>query len=481
MKFRAVAVAALWMAMSMSTAAPISTAVPAQLPAPQPAIDPMPDEPLCPAPGAIEELENRRAELEIEKLEAELHDWNKGLLIQAGTLLSAFAAALISAWFAAKTLTTQDANHKRDRISTLLQELGSDSALVRAAAIQALSEYEAAVPFLINALKMERDADVVETTALALQKHADRALSLLLAQSRHVYEQKLSLASALAGLDGVDRRSIAREFGLRNGDIQDWEHSGAGRRSRSTATNNGWASSDADRRASDSTRVRGAMANAFRAHANYVGAIEHLLRLPNGKDKKLKLTDSYLSGLDLDDVDISGWDFSRCILDHASFRRCVCTQASFTAVKAVDISFRGARLNAARFDNAHLTVADFREVKGNEVSFANSDIRDLRIDRVDLADADFKHAKLFRADIRNSNLRRALFTGARLFETTIDTCRLSESSFRSAVFAATNLRSLRCRGADFSESEFRNSSIFKGILKGCNFIGTKWIGTRVRL
>ncbi len=435
------------------------------------------------------ELENRKLGLEIAKLEEGVSSWNRDLLIQAGTLLAAFIAVLISGWSAAKTLrlqfdaaAAQNDSQKRDRVSVLLKELGSESAMVRSAAIQALSEYEEAIPFLVNTLRSEQDPDVLISTVVSLNSHPEQALRLLLELSRHIYTHKLSLASSLARL-GLKRQSVAQEFYLRNKDIMNWQESGAGRRVRdaTAVATEGSTTAGEELIAVKIREVREQMNTAFRAHANCLRAIESLLGSQAFRGKSLALTDAYLSGLNLDGVDTSGWDFSRSTLDRAILQGCNCTKSKFDQIRAKEVSFRGSSMSEASFENAELVKVDLRGIKGMKMSFRSATLRDANVDRATIDDVIFAGAKLVTSDIRNSDLRRANFSGSTLFSTTIDTCRMSGGSFEKASFIKVDLRSLRCRRTSFTNASFNRVLIFKGDFLGANFAGSQWSDTRVRL
>lgn len=480
----------LWVAVSASivASATICAAEP-RVAAVQNNIQPVSSSTAAVASSHLEQLENKKLMLEVQKLEEDLSSWNTNLLIQVGTMIAAFVAVFISGRSATKTLrqqlaamAIQNSNHKRDRVSVLLKELGSDNALVRAASIQALSEYADAIPFLINALKSEKNPSVLDSTILALNSHPDLALTLLLKQSEQIYRQKLSFASALTRL-GAERKEVSREFGLRNRDVKSWQESGAGRRLRGAAASviDDFDSGNIGFSNVESARIRMLMSTAFQAHANCLLAMESLFRVQSVKGKAFNLSGSYLSGLELDGMDLSYWDFSNCILDRASFRDCDCTKTSFVAIKANDICFGGSRMHSTNFDGAEVENIDLRKIKGIKLNFSNSDIRNARIDRADIDDAIFTRAKLFEVDIRNSNMRRVQFSEAKLFSSTIDTCRLSDSCFSDAKFTSVNLRSLRCRRADFSGTEFDRVVFYKGDFSNCSFNEAKWIRARVRL
>jgi len=435
------------------------------------------------------ELENTKLSLEIAKLKEDVPGWNKNLLIQAGTLLAAFLTVIISGWAAAKTVrlqlnaaTTQSGNQRRDHVSGLLKELGSESVLVRSAAIQALSEYEEAIPFLVNTLRSEQDSDVLSSTVASLSSHPAKALSLLLELSKQIYAQKLSLASSLTAL-GLRRQNVAQEFFLRNKEVMNWQDSGAGRRAWDAIALaiKDTSSSYDELNATKIVETREKMGATFRAHGNCLRAIESLLGSQVFKDKPLILTDAYLSGIQLTGIDMSEWDFSRSNLDRAIFRNCNLMRSRFDQIEAANSSFRGCSMNGASFDNAHLVKVDLRDITGAEISFRSASLQNARVDRAKLDDVIFSGAELVRSDIRNSDLRRANFSNAKLYGTTLDTCRMSDSCFDSASLIRVDLRSLRCRRATFRGTSFNRVLIFKGDISGSDWAGGRWLHSRIRL
>lgn len=440
-----------------------------------------------------DELKTEKLSLEVAKLKADsVHGYFSSTFFQAGTLIAALFAAAISFWTAWKTnrlqvtsLKQQNENQRKDRISGLLKELASESASARTAAVQALSEYSSALPFLIYALKIEEDEGVVGTAIVALCGFRDDAMRPLLDQTEVIYEEKLNLAVELICL-GENRAKVASEFSIRGEDIRSREESRAGFRIASSvqertrfALEMAGPIIDPYYR-NDRSSIRAKYLVISRGHDNLLRAIEGIIRLSRPLSQTLVLSGSYLSGLDVGGLNITGWDFSKCILDGASFGGAICNGADFRGVRAKNVDFREADLGGANFDGADLKYADFRAIKGRGTHFESAKIYKAKFERADLDDANFKKAKLSDCDVRNSDLRRAVFSQASLHKTTLDTCRFSESVFCKAKITQSNMRNLRFRRANFTGVVLSYNTLLGGDYRQSVFSGVHGLSNRLK-
>lgn len=116
-------------------------------------------------------------------------------------------------------------------------------------------------------------------------------------------------------------------------------------------------------------------------------------------------------------------------------------RAAFASLPKV--VFRGSDLSFANFREGDFSEADFREIQGPRVSFIGASLKAARFDQAQLENADLSGARLDAARLSGANLRGA---------------RLLAAQLSSARFDGADLR-----GADLSEAVYFGAT-FKGAL-----------------
>lgn len=118
---------------------------------------------------------------------------------------------------------------------------------------------------------------------------------------------------------------------------------------------------------------------------------------------------------DLADSQLQDCNFAQSHLDHANLARSQATECSFTECHLNDANLAGTKALECEFDRAHLKGAIL--VRGD---YTQSSFDDVHLQGSFLNGARFAQCSLEGADLRNSKVREADFTGARLFQTTLN-------------------------------------------------------------
>jgi uncharacterized protein YjbI with pentapeptide repeats len=153
------------------------------------------------------------------------------------------------------------------------------------------------------------------------------------------------------------------------------------------------------------------------------------------------LADRDLSGADLRDVDLSGKTLLGCtlagaLLDGACLDGVDLGGAVLSRIRAVDSSWRGARL-----DGVDLCAADLSGADLSEASLEHANLEDARLDG-----ATFRGAKMRGADMTRASLR-----GGCLDEAALERAALSRATFDRATFRRADLTDAKLYDAEGDE------------------------------
>ena len=437
------------------------------------------------APGASETTENsalsqQKLALEIEKLKKEISTVIIGPWLQMGTVVIALLAAGISFWSAwraqasnAASLQAQIEATRKDRISHLLKELGSEHGAVRAATVQALGEYDTALPYLINLLKYENDDNVIDTILPIISSSGCQALTLLLDHARRISRRKTWVAGALSAM-GSDMDEIATVTAISKSYFARWKDSAYGKRYinnfRRRLELHGpdkteWIAT----LQRESLQKNDALSSAYR---NILLGIEATLKTISQSGKSITISDTYLDGVVLDTLDISEWTFHDCILSNASFRNTIAKKAVFKSSLLDGASFKGADLRDAVLDGCEINKASFakstlvrtslKHVKAYSTSFFMAKIRQTNFFGASLVQTDFGKAKgeaivFASASLMGANFESAILVRSKFNHARLNGANLSDAHANGAVFDNANmsgaiLTRTNCHAASFSRT-----------------------------
>jgi len=238
-------------------------------------------------------------------------------------------------------------------------------------------------------------------------------------------------------------------------------------------------------------------------NTNFEGAILRRANLKGANLSKANLTGADLSAADLAEADfsecsventvwkqaclkrtklrglqLSGTDFSHAHGPFADFQGANLEGASFQHCNLPRANFVSAKLNRAKFSHAILSDANFRQAEARNSSFHDSDLTNARAGLgADFADANFerisaagsiwKGSSLVGANFQQANLRRSIFTCAKLDRSVFDRCEMEKATFEEAIL----LQALLTR-ANLLLVNFNRADLTDAVLDGSNLYGS---------
>ncbi|HGF3782196.1 TPA: pentapeptide repeat-containing protein [Vibrio parahaemolyticus] len=426
-------------------------------------------------------LNDTKLQLEIQKLKREIDSPRIEPWLQFGTLIIALIAAAISFWSAWKsqksqalTLKHQREHQRNERISGLLNELGSNNNGVRVAAIQALSDYTDTHRFLVNLLKYEHDPHIIDAVIAALQLNPTHSLNILVGSIELLQERMLLLACQLVS-SNMQKREVAKCLGIDNATLTRWLESSRGKRAvEDFATTLSYR--DSLMRQSNEEQVIIERQHAIEqwdklsiSYKNTLGAIEAVIQSACQANQKHQLKGAYLKGIILDGLDLEGWSFKQCDLRYASFRNTNCDMcdfsyavldnASFVSAHLRNTNFKDTKCKSTSFVRAHIARANFSNCKAYNASFVAAKGKNASFSGASLVEAKFNGFIGVGVDFKDAILKKADFTNALM----------NESIFQKVDLRGANLSDLSARRSFFLETKLAGAIIKKADFSGSNF------------
>lgn len=158
----------------------------------------------------------------------------------------------------------------------------------------------------------------------------------------------------------------------------------------------------------------------------------------------------FAAGASFTGVDLTGADLSSLSLAGADFRDAILECVNFT----------GADLSGADFSNAVLAGANLTEAKCSAGKFYGTNIGRAILKDVDMSGGlDMRDAVLAKSDLTGAKFNGANMMGADLSECIFNKTDLSQVKAHQLTFISSDLKGLRCPGADLSKSIFIESDI----------------------
>jgi uncharacterized protein YjbI with pentapeptide repeats len=446
------------------------------------------------------ELDKLRAE--IEKLNIEKDTGRYTLWFQLGTLASALLAAAISIWSAARaqglqieSLNQQRVQRKQERISDLLQQLGSENPRSRMAAARAIGEYSELTVFLVDLLQSEPDIQVTETIIASLKAIGSSSVKALRDATVTIRKREILVIAELRAIN-EPLENIAKAIGLDNQEAKDILIS------EDVALVQFEASKKASALelicpSSDHHEKRSSLLNSLFAlqesHATVRKAIEevaaHLDAGFTGDLRNAHLRFIDLSGVNLqrwlfDGADLSMSNLCNSIFDGSSFTTARMTYAklqnsslrscNFSSAELSNSNFKMARLHDAKLDRSICKAAKFSGAKLTRSSFRSAKLHAAKLISVFAKNVIFDDAELFRCNFASSVVDNGSFRHANLSGAVLNGMKGIKADFTAAILAGTQIKGSSLQAAIFDQSSF--SSIHE--VGGTDFSGASFSGAK---
>ncbi len=420
-----------------------------------------------------QELNEYKTKVEIKKIEDELSNKDYSIWFQTGTFFTAVLALIISIVTSNRSNKRQieaqisNNNHnQKDRISNLLKELGSDSLSVKIAATQALSEYKSSFPFIINTLRIEKNQLFTDVVNKVLSSSPKLSVSLLVDETKTIHNKKLDIAGKLVAL-GNERKKIARELSLDNGELFEWIELKYGSRIKELTDvriknkigSSGQTDSEVRKKEEDILYLE--WEKLIIGQHNVITAIEEVIKESVRTGLKLNLNGAYLDGIMLTKTNLSGFSFNNVSLNYANFEGSIITESDFSGINARFMNMKNCKTTDTVFDNSILKNCDFRNSKGKRTSIQNSELLEPNFDRSNIKYIDFTKSKLIKMSIKNTLFVKGNFTGGLLHECDISATDLTESKFTNSRIISSNFSTTRIRKSNLQNCEIILTEIVK--------------------
>ncbi len=419
------------------------------------------------------ELNRYKTLLEIKKIKTELESKDDTSWLQTGTFLTAILALIISIITSNRSNKRQiesqisnNEHNQKDRVSNLLKELGSDSLSVKIAATQALSEYKSAIPFIINSLRIEQNQLLIDVVIKVLSKEPELSILYLLEETRTIQNKKLDAGGKLVAL-GLDRKIIASELSIDNGDLFNWIENKYGSRIQELTDirikNKTIASGKTDDEIRDDEKksIYKYWEKLIIDQHNIITSIEEVIKESVRLGLKLKLENACLDGIMLVNTNLSGYSFKNCMLNNANFEGSDFTRVDFSNIKARFLNMKNCVTTDTIFDNSILKYCDFRNAKGKRISIQNSELFEPNFDGSNLKYANFNNSKLIKMSFKNTIFVKGSFNNGVFHECDLSATDLTESQFFNSRIISSKFITTRVRKANFQKCELIRTEIIK--------------------
>lgn len=301
----------------------------------------------------------------------------------------------------------------------------------------------------VTILELEEMAKKAKADALLKQAEAEQQVRNLCSQQGLDYEKMLADAAKKQG----GRPKFSAD-----------QHIAQMKELQSQLKDMGRSNADLDRLIADpdfEKKLRLAEERTLEAYRKYAQHFSPAPPLSTEEAKLLRETviSEYAAGKSFAGADLTGADLSALSLVGTDFRDAILEGVNFT----------GADLIKADFSNAVLAGADLTGAKCSAGKF-----RGANISRAILKDADFagglemSGVVLAKSDLSGAKFSEADLSGADLTECIFNKTDFSCVKAQQMIFISTDLKGLRCTGADFSKGMFIEVDI-----SGADFTGAK--------
>ena len=430
------------------------------------------------SPQAIRDrLELDKLRAEIEKLNADRNTGRYTLWFQLGTLASALLAAAISIWSAARaqglqidSLNQQSGQKKQDRISDLLQQLGSENPRSRVAAARAIGEYSESTVFLVDLLQSEPDTQVAETIIASLKAIGGTSIKALRDATVTIRKREISLIAELRAInEPIYNISVA--IGLNAQDVKEILATEDAAEMQLNASKKASAIvlfyPTTDRLETRSSLLR-SLLGLQGSHAIVRKAIEEVAAHLDSEFTG-DLRNAHLRFIDLSGRNLQRWLFDGADLTMCNLGNSICDGSSFTKARMASAKLQNSSLRNCNFSSAELSNSSFKMAKLHDTKFDGSTCKAAKFSGAKLTRTSFKGAKLHAAKLISIFAKDVIFDGAELFRCNFARSVIDNGSFRQSNMSGAELNGMTADKADFTAAILSGTVIKGSSLQGAVF------------
>lgn len=222
---------------------------------------------------------------------------------------------------------------------------------------------------------------------------------------------------------------------------------------------------------SDAVLTRANLEKAVLAKASLRGA-----NLGSARLRGAVLDDAQLDGAVLMKADLSEAKLARARLNDADVTETVLNGADLSESVAPSLMFRGTRLDGAKLARAIVNETLWLEVAADALDMSGADLRGATFVSVDLPRANLGAAKLQNARfVGGSKLRDARLQGADLERACLRECDLTNADLSGARLVQADLGKCKADGASFYRAEADGALFVRASLRGARMVSLRAI------
>jgi len=418
-------------------------------------------------------------------------------IISLGGII-AIISLIWTIYYGLQKISEHDRDQRLNKISSLLEALGSEVKYNRLAAAKGLSRYsDYVVNEIVAAISTEQsstvlnaleetlshvsDNNIQEVMELNSQSLVDRAILhgrlLKIGDSEGEIAARLRFSVDILRIN-KDKYNVDYEYGKT---IQKMHNN----RYKTVSNNQILLEKEIENLHEEAQTINQLVESTGRIITKWVREKRDFSWPTNGVD----LSESNLYRIDLSKADISNSIFHYCILRHSNFENSILKQSNFSysdlygsifhkadfssanlssahfrSSKGIEANFTESSIRNAIFSNGDFSNANFSKVRGNEVKFKASYITGASFDEAELKGSEFHKAKLEKSTFNNSKLYGAKFINANLIDSSFKGAPLNGADLRGADFRNANLED-----ANFSGAEIKNANFIGAIIRNTKF------------
>ncbi len=396
-----------------------------------------------------ENLELEKLKHEVIKLKKDTDASGYSTLLQTGTLIAAIIAALVSFWSAwrtsniqSNTLKEQRSFNRQERIAQMVGDLGSEKGSVRLATVQSLKEYEDAVEFICNMLRLESDPAVIRAAISSLTQYPQKSAQVLSFQSKLLFKDILNLGTKLVVL-GVPKEEVSQRILITNKILRSWVEESEGVRTERELKEYLRFKGETIDQVKLVNEIYDELSALFNAHNNTILAIESVIKSVASSDVILDFSGANLQGIILDGLDVTNINLDNTNLTNASLKKIKLHNGLFTNVIFHNTNFNQADLSKSSFLNCDFKKSSSKYAVLNHTYFEQCKFYEHKANRSTFDLTIFNECNLSNIDFRNSDGRELVLKSCVFYKSSIDTCRMSDLIAEHVKFTNCDIENIR--------------------------------------
>ena len=443
---------------------------------------------------SIDDLQTKKLELELIKLEAELT--HQRIVFWTSLIGSAVGVGALfwTIMYGLRTIRGQTLERHHSRVSALLEGLSSSSEAARVGAARGLSQYaDDTVQELLAAASIEESGAVRPNLENALTYATGQAKTEVVRANSQTLLQRMHLAGrmrmrkfpsetvcSLLRLNESTLKRIRRHYRV------EYEH---GRRLEQLHAARTVGEAVADFKGLDLQELARHLAQLHELTRNVIARWLRNSDTVLPIERPLDLSEANLYRSNLSQITGAGFVFDNALMRHVDLRLADVDYSSMVSANLYDC-----KIDRARFQRTTFAMSQLRKCQGNKVHLIDCDLSWVKASEADFTEATFQSTKCTKGMFRTASFSRGLLTdclfdkvemqqavldGAQLSEVMFFGAKLQEADFGQTIlsqckFNGADLRGANFAGANLSHVDFAGARVDNADFQGAEFAEVQW-------